>query len=1167
MKTETITRQLLAALFCIATTFSVWSYDMKVNGIYYNVSGGQATVTYESEQGIASYSGNLVIPSSFTYNGTTYNVTGIGNNAFEGCTDLATITIPNSITWIGEYAFYGCNNLYGSNGNYYFFLTENISLIGDYAFGGGNAITRFEVDPNNTVFSTYNGILYNKNKTKLISFPSSSAQTVLTSSSFPSTLTSIGDGAFGNCHQLTRVELPGTVTRIGGWAFDNCPELKRVIIPESVTSIGNCAFRYDYNLETVICLIPTPPTIYNETFSCFSNATLIVPSSSVTAYSNANQWRSFSAIKAANFNFVYEGVFCKITSSTDNTVAVVRSIDEQNFNSTDYVGNVTIPLTVTYGGEIYTVTNIDHHAFYYNKQLERVYLPPTITTIGERAFYGCENLVLLSLAEGLTNIGRYAVCLCHRLTSVTLPETLNTIAEYAFYYCDNLTQVIIPNAVTSLDKGVFDNCSSLESVILGSGLTCIGANAFSHCSSLIGINSMATTPPVIVSNTFMSQHYNNATLIVPKASLSAYQEATYWSNFTNFETTGTTFEYNGIYYYINDDGQTASVTYKDTNYNSYSGSVEIPDYVTHNGLNYKVTAIGEHAFYNCQNLTWVSLPSWLTSIGDHAFSKCIELRSITLPPGVTIIESYAFYNCPSLMAISLNNNLERILSFSFSMTALSTITIPASVDSISSTAFNYSNSLVNIYVNNSNSKYFSIDGVLFSKDKKRLVAYPNAHATDYTVPSCTEVIVNSSFRGGEKLAHLTLPTSLREIESSAFFDNTSLEEIVVPNGVTSIGNSAFSGCSSMTRAELPATLTTLGYLAFNNVADLTELIVKAQTPPTCAIYFNPKTGERHEAFMDSHYSNVTLTVPTGCTASYQTAGTWKKFTNIDEESFPIESARGDVNGDGNISIADVTALIDHLLDSSSPASTGADCNLDGNISIADVTALIDYLLQNSWGDKKSIELWGLNGTDFGNTPWGAGGGSIGVDLQPLYPIQGYPYDDNGHGILEFTGYFSSSSYFILTKADRSENINNNDGAFHVGEDGYYTVRLNTATHEVSITPFTPYTESVPATYPTMCIVGNMTDWVTNTLFMQPVNPRSVQNHDWYITLNVTSSSVMKFVYESWYAYWGTDAFPYGIGYAAGDNIPVPAGEYQIMFNDITGNFIFVPSTYPQIPEW
>lgn len=1164
METKTITRLLLAALLCIAATFNSWAYDVLLNGIYYNLNGNEASVTRAPDD--APYSGNVTIPSAINYEGSYYTVTSIEEYAFYNCVDMYMINLPYTIERIEMYAFYGCTHLYGSNGNYYFYIPESVWFIGDYAFGGGNAITKFEVSPLNSYYSSYGDAIYNKDKTKLVCHPSNSPQTVLTSSSFPSSLTVIGDGAFADAQALISIEIPSTVTIIGGWAFDDCPALKRVIIPASVTAIGMSAFRYAYNITTVVCMAHTPPGIYDDSFTCFENARLIVPQASLTAYSNAEYWSNFSSIKPIGFDFVVDGVFYKITSSVNKTVAVVRAVDEQNFNSTDYVDAVNVPAMVTYAGVTYTVTSVANYAFYYNRQLTSVNLPSTVTTIGGRAFYYCENMQSLSLGDGLVDLGSYSLAFCSNLSSITLPETLTNIKEFTFTYCNGLTKVIIPDSVTTINNGAFNNCSSLQSVVLGSGVTNIGPTVFNNCNALTNINSMATTPPTIASNTFMTNHYNNATLLVPKSSLSAYQQAEYWSNFTTMENAGETFEVNGIYFYINDDGKTASVTYRDKNYNSYSGSVEIPSQVTHNGMTYPVSAIGEYAFYKCRSLTSVSIPYEVTSIGRSSFDNCTALTTISLPDKVTEIKDYAFYNCTSLRTISLNSNLKKIYQFSFAHSGLTSFSIPASVDSVSSSAFNYCNSLVNINVVTSNLKYCSIDGVLFSKNKKILVAYPNAHGENYIAPNCTEVISSDAFRGSEMLTNITLPTSLRVIKGTAFWDNTALEEIVVPHGVTTIESSAFGNCTAMTRAELPSTLTSLGYLAFNHDSNLTELIVKAQTPPVCETRFDPRQGTYYEPFMQSHYSDVTLTVPTGCTAAYQAANIWKKFTLIEEESFPIESIRGDVNGDGIVNISDVTSLIDYLLGSSSTVATGADCNRDGILNISDVTALIDYLLNNDWGDQKSIELWGLVGADFGNQPWGAGGGSIGVDLQPLYPIQGYSYDKDGHGFLEFTGYFRTNNYFIFLKADRSEYLNNDGGSFFVEENGYYTIKLNTATHEVSIIPYVSSTGNVD-TFSDMAIAGDFNYWVTNTTFMTPVNPNSPENHDWYITLNLSAPSEFKFVSGEWDSHWGDEAFPYGTGSANGLNVPVPAGEFQVMFNDITGNYIFVPITYPEIPEW
>ena len=100
-------KHLLLLLLALWVTIPTRAYDARVNGIYYNLSGNEATVTYKTANS-ASYSGDIYIPSSFSYNGTTYSVRSIGNQAFFNCSGLTSITIPNGVTSIGRYAFRGC---------------------------------------------------------------------------------------------------------------------------------------------------------------------------------------------------------------------------------------------------------------------------------------------------------------------------------------------------------------------------------------------------------------------------------------------------------------------------------------------------------------------------------------------------------------------------------------------------------------------------------------------------------------------------------------------------------------------------------------------------------------------------------------------------------------------------------------------------------------------------------------------------------------------------------------------------------------------------------------------------------------------------------------------------------------------------------------------------
>ena len=208
----------------------VFAYDAKVNGIYYNFSGNEATVTYLSSSSSSNkiaYTGDVIIPVSVTYNGKTYSVTRIGYHAFYGCTYLPSITIPNSVTSIGNYAFDGCTRLTSIT------IPNSVTSIGSYAFRG---TAWYDNQPEGLVYA--GKIAYEYKGT----MPGNTSITIK-----EGTL-SINSSAFSGCVGLSSVFIPESVTSIGSYAFYNCTSLTSITIPNNVMSIGSYAFYYFYFL-------------------------------------------------------------------------------------------------------------------------------------------------------------------------------------------------------------------------------------------------------------------------------------------------------------------------------------------------------------------------------------------------------------------------------------------------------------------------------------------------------------------------------------------------------------------------------------------------------------------------------------------------------------------------------------------------------------------------------------------------------------------------------------------------------------------------------------------------------------------------------------------------------------------------------------------------------
>ena len=320
----------LAVLLCSATASA---YDFEVDGIYYNILS-MSDLTVEVTEGDNKYSGEVIIPSTVSYKSKTLTVTSIDFSAFEDCSGLTSVTIPNSVTSIGSSAFRGCTSLTSIT------IPNSVTSIGDYAFEDCTSLTSITI-PNSVTSIEYEAFR---------------GCTCLTSITIPNSVTSIERCAFSDCSGLTSITIPNSVTSIGISAFRACTSLKdlriedgettlslgfnyyssftgeglfydcpleslylgrniqseigyaygyspfygkttlkSVTIGNSVTRIGGWAFSACDSLTSIYLLSETPPTVGNYNFinKQYMNMIVYVPKGTLATYQAADTWKNF----------------------------------------------------------------------------------------------------------------------------------------------------------------------------------------------------------------------------------------------------------------------------------------------------------------------------------------------------------------------------------------------------------------------------------------------------------------------------------------------------------------------------------------------------------------------------------------------------------------------------------------------------------------------------------------------------------------------------------------------------------------------------------------------------------------------------------------------------------------------------------------------------------
>ncbi|WDT68505.1 leucine-rich repeat domain-containing protein [Cloacibacterium sp. TD35] len=254
--------------------------------------------------------------------------------------------------------------------------------------------------------------------------------------------------------------------------------------------------------------------------------------------------------------FTENNIYYQITSST--APLKVKVMNPNGTSGGGYTGDITIPSTVSNGGNTYIVTEIGYRAFYACAGLTSVTIPNSVTFFNSEAFSNCTGLTSVSIPNSVTSIWDWAFYKCSGLTTITIPDSVTFIGDYAFSasglssisipnsftsigrgifrYCTGLTSVSIPNSVTSIGNEAFNGCTELTSISIPDSVTSIGNLAFYNCNKLTSFTSLATTPPSLGSNVFYGTWQKNCALFVPENSKTAYAAASQWNGFKNVNT-------------------------------------------------------------------------------------------------------------------------------------------------------------------------------------------------------------------------------------------------------------------------------------------------------------------------------------------------------------------------------------------------------------------------------------------------------------------------------------------------------------------------------------------------------------------------------------------------------------------------------------------------------
>ena len=732
------------------------------------------------------------------------SVTSVAQNAFYGATALTSINIPASVTIIGVNAFAymfnvstftvnASNPSYSSdtvgvlfnqnktqliqypsgNNSTTYTIPTTVFNIASNAFINSTKLTALSIDSINNAYSTdVSGVLFNKNKTILLHYPTGNTRT---SYVIPTTVIGLGSVAFYGASYLTSITFPTSSSFISSIDYSGMTSLSnittviqsgqntRLTVTDGVLFDRNSTILYKYpsNKLGSSYIIPSNVTeIANGAFDSATNLTSLT-------FSNNNCIIGLNSFKNSALTTVIINVS---TTDTINVSTNINNIDlyvgaNQPFYGKSNV-NVSVNTKILFGsGElsksnasvqgatkaIISGTNVGYSISGYNK-------------IGFAAFKDVSSITEISISNTITNIGSYAFSNATNLKTVTfvtdsygIYPQLTGIQEYAFQGASNLTTINIPSSVISIGQYAFQNASKLAFIIFpqNSELTTIEDYAFQGASILTTITIPASVTS-IGTNAFAG---SSITTVV-------FEESTLLdrlpipivpgSNKTLYGKSGITVSHITKVY----DGSGSAISELINATNKLNGATK--------ARVVRYSSIGQSAFHSSTNLTHLTISTGFRSIGSQSFLNCTNLKNIIFEDSGSLglfginVGTVLYFNGASNVTISIITKL---------------FSGPGELTNSNTTTF-----LANLY--KARIEAYSSIGLNAFLQAKQLVSV--------TIPFSVTEIGQTAFAGCSGLKSVIFYSSqLRTIGAAAFYGTTNLTSIIIPPSVISIALGAF----------------------------------------------------------------------------------------------------------------------------------------------------------------------------------------------------------------------------------------------------------------------------------------------------------------------------------------------------------------------------------------